>query len=389
MGIVINLSFLGAGLYIYNGKRQVNRNGKYFMYGLGMWWIFYAIALILWILGDLQISGYYKNNIFYGDFSIPNSNFQLLAIIGMIFSLTGMAIFVFSFELIVKRTKFILTIINILMIIILVIVPFELYYLFASTVLVYNMILFLIIMVKLTKGAQPEIRAVAIQILIGNFFIINGLVLSVDTVKELNIIPLELSPILSIIGILITISPMIVNPEHFSHSPSFLLKIVVIIFFFNLSFLLYFVIIGVLIEIMIANLIIMLILMYSIYHVRKLTKSGAIIEKDETKLHDLLGTFTRPQKVTEEEVMISKEKKICLVCKGKVGGYNFLCTECGAFYCEKCAHALTNLENVCWVCDMPFDKSKPSKPFEKAEEEIDIEISEKNQKKPKKDTNPK
>jgi hypothetical protein len=389
MGIVINLLFLGASLLIYNGKRQENRNGKYFMYGLGMWWICFAIALILWILGDLQMSGYYKNNIFYGDFDVPNSNFQLLALTGSIIAIIGMAIFVFSFELIVKRTKFILTVINILLIIILVSLPFEFFYIISGIGILYNSILFFIIMFKLTKSAQPEIRAVAIHILFGYLLITIGLVLSVDTVKELNIIPLELSPILYIIGILITIYPMIVSPEHFSRSPPFLLKIGVVIFSLNMFFLMYFIIIGLIIEMMIINLIVALLLMYSIHRVRKLTKSSVIIEKDETKLHDLLGTFTRPQKVTEEEVMISKEKKICLVCKGKVGGYNFLCTECGAFYCEKCAHALTNLENVCWVCDMPFDKSKPSKPFEKAEEEKDIEISEKIQKKPKKDTNPK
>ena len=54
----------------------------------------------------------------------------------------------------------------------------------------------------------------------------------------------------------------------------------------------------------------------------------------------------------------------------------------------KCAYALTNLENACWVCNNPFDDSKPSKPFEKAEEEIDIEISEKPLKKLKKDKKP-
>ena len=209
-----------------------------------------------------------------------------------------------------------------------------------------------------------------------------GLVLAFDTVRELNIIPLELSPILTIIGILITIYPMIVSPEHFSRSPSFLLKVGVVIFFLNLFFLMYFIIIGVIIEIMIINLIVALLLMYSIHRVRKLTKSEAIIEKDETKLHDLLGSFTRPQKVTEEEVSISKEKKICLVCKGKISRHTYVCPECETFYCDKCYNALTNLENACWACNTQLDETKPVKPFKK-EEEVEVEISEKPQKKPK------
>ena len=101
MGIVINLLFLSGGLYIYNAKRQENRNGKYFMYGFGIFWICYAIAWIFWIAADLQISGYYKNNIFYGDYSVHNSNFRLLSHTGMIISITGIAIFIFSFEVIV------------------------------------------------------------------------------------------------------------------------------------------------------------------------------------------------------------------------------------------------------------------------------------------------
>ena len=71
------------------------------------------------------------------------------------------------------------------------------------------------------------------------------------------------------------------------------------------------------------------------------------------------------------------------MCKGKVTRSNiYLCPECDTFYCSKCSDALSNLENACWACDAPIDKSKPVKPF-KREEEIDVGISEKPQKKPK------
>ncbi len=39
--------------------------------------------------------------------------------------------------------------------------------------------------------------------------------------------------------------------------------------------------------------------------------------------------------------------------------------ECGAIYCENCAQALQDLENICWSCDTPIDPSKPIKPYEK------------------------
>ncbi len=74
--------------------------------------------------------------------------------------------------------------------------------------------------------------------------------------------------------------------------------------------------------------------------------------------------------------MISKEKKICLVCKGKVGGIMFMCKECGAFYCSKCSKALSNLENECWACNSPIDESKPSKLFEQEKEEDEVVVEE-------------
>jgi len=92
----------------------------------------------------------------------------------------------------------------------------------------------------------------------------------------------------------------------------------------------------------------------------------------------------KKEDLTEEEVSISKEKKICLVCKGKLSRHNiYICPGCDTFYCQKCAYALENLENACWVCETPFDESKPVKPFKKEEEMEEIEISEKPQKKPK------
>ncbi|TXT60821.1 MAG: hypothetical protein BAJALOKI1v1_1220002 [Promethearchaeota archaeon] len=62
---------------------------------------------------------------------------------------------------------------------------------------------------------------------------------------------------------------------------------------------------------------------------------------------DISGVFTRPEAITEEEVSISKEKKIYLVCKGSIGGHNFMCSDCGTFYCLKCSDALKALENAC------------------------------------------
>jgi len=78
-----------------------------------------------------------------------------------------------------------------------------------------------------------------------------------------------------------------------------------------------------------------------------------------------------PQKITEEEVTFLKEKKICIVCRGIIEGFNnYICPKCEVLYCENCARTLVDLENTCWVCESPLDESKPSKPYRRKEDEL-------------------
>jgi len=93
-------------------------------------------------------------------------------------------------------------------------------------------------------------------------------------------------------------------------------------------------------------------------------------KKDVAIEEGLFRLTKRPDNITEEEVTFHREKKICLVCKSRVEKFNYICPKCDALYCMNCAQALTNLENVCWVCDSPIDDSKPTKVFPKSEDEI-------------------
>jgi len=95
---------------------------------------------------------------------------------------------------------------------------------------------------------------------------------------------------------------------------------------------------------------------------------------DEKIVKMIQKRFVLNVQVSEEKVVITKEKKICLVCKGEVLKFSYIC-ECGALYCDNCARALTNLENVCWVCDVPIDPLKPVKPYTEDREENINEIT--------------
>jgi hypothetical protein len=92
--------------------------------------------------------------------------------------------------------------------------------------------------------------------------------------------------------------------------------------------------------------------------------------KEEVKVKDSLFRVTqRPDQITDEEVTYYREQKICLICKGKVAGFNtYICPSCEALYHEECARTLSDLENACWVCNQPIDETKPTKPFKIVEE---------------------
>ena len=115
---------------------------------------------------------------------------------------------------------------------------------------------------------------------------------------------------------------------------------------------------------------------------KKLKESGAPMadRMELSRLDDQILRLIQNQsilisQVSVEEVAIHEEKKICLVCRGEVLKFSYIC-ECGAFYCENCAKALSSLENVCWVCEAQIDSLKPIKLF-KEEERVQIEEKQK------------
>jgi len=116
-----------------------------------------------------------------------------------------------------------------------------------------------------------------------------------------------------------------------------------------------------------------LLTIYFLFIMNKSLTAHDISEKRIT-LKDVSGAFIKPKKVTEEEISISKEKKICMVCKGKLGRFNiYICPKCDVLYCENCARTLSDLENMCWVCEIPFDESKPVRPYKREEEKVVVE----------------
>jgi hypothetical protein len=94
--------------------------------------------------------------------------------------------------------------------------------------------------------------------------------------------------------------------------------------------------------------------------------------KKEIKVEDsLFRLYERPVQISEEEVTFHRDRKICLSCKRDVSRLSYICPKCNALYCTNCSETLSDLENMCWVCNEPFDESKPTRPHKIVYKDLD------------------
>jgi hypothetical protein len=387
-GIAISMTVICAIFYFKNAKNtSANFNEKLIIYGWTSVYIGIAFFIFFLILMGFQLPGKFIGNGFYGNYSLYEVKNNYLASIfcraGFVSHACGWVLFYYSFERIFKRTRYLLTSFILVSIVLIILLPLELTYIYFT--IVYSSVhlfTFFYIMFIYSKWSRLEFKAVSFYLMFGASLFIPGLFLTTFEIKQLNIVPLILGPIFIIIGTSIGMIPAIAKQNILSKVAIYWCSAFSIGCF--IVVIVYFTIINVPIEYVVIHLGILLFMSYIMLYTRSIIKKQ---EKsyEKKELREVLTAFTKPSNVTEEEISISKEKKICLVCKGKLSRINYICPECDALYCINCSEALSNLENACWVCNEPFDESKPVKPFKKEEdiEEIQVETSEKPQKKPK------
>jgi hypothetical protein len=355
------------------------------LFGFGSLWFWFAISKAFHFFNQYLQEGFYVGNEFYVDlpFDINEINVTL-SLIGSILNAIGYIIFLISFEVATKRTHYILPIYQILFTVIMLVLTFFYISLFPAlnTILTANsVVLVALIFIWLLKNTRDELQGFSVAMTIGLFIFYLGIGIDANVYYVLKLYPTWFPALFLISGALITLLPTIVTPERFTR-PLFLWEffsifetLIILSIFYLFSFWSQFPIfanVGLILG-LIFNFLILGFGIIRIFRILKPSKALKEPAPQEEKVKDFITSFTKPQRITEEEVSISKEKKICLVCKGNVGGLNFMCSDCGAFYCVKCSEALSNLENACWVCNTPFDESKPVKMPEIKEEKVEIE----------------
>ncbi len=382
LGIAIANAFLYFLLYLNKGRDRDDSKEKIVFYGFTSLGVGLASSLIIGFYIHLRLPGYFINLTFYGDMFYTNWELEILRRLWLICYMSGFILFFYAYEINQKRTKFILTIIQVSLIILIFISPYNVLDPRDPVSFIgfnYASLLSYIILLQYTKWSSNEHKIIALFMFLSFILVGKGISYSLPEINSLNVIPLFISPLFLILGFIMGIIPLLFTPSNYSHTYFYWRLFVYIYIIFGLIEFVAFLFMGIPINTVIALVFSIFISIYMLFYTNKKLKPqflGIIASVDEKEGPDILSMLARPQRITEEEVSVSKEKKICIVCKGKIGRNNiYLCPDCDTFYCLKCSNTLTTLENACWVCCAPLDPLKPVKLYKKEEDDFIKDIS--------------
>jgi hypothetical protein len=369
------LIFTGGMRYLKMANKSTNKDGRRILLGIAFYLIIYSFGQIFFYLARFYHQGAFNGQVFIGEFNEKITPVVELITIGHFIANIGIVLFILEIELALKKTKYFFTSLGVVSYVIttvpLIISP-NLWELHRIGMVALSAI-FLIVFLYLLK-TSPEFQNISLSMIAGYSIVLIGGGLHYLEALEMNLYPIELFSTVWIIGTLLYLLPVYVNIDKIQKtSPKFfwVLFITVEIIAIILSIAFY---VFTQLLLYLTSIFLFILLILSMVYIFKQGKEP-IQEpmKDQEGHVDFMKMFSRPESLTEEEVSISKEKKICLVCKGKVIGISFICRECEAFYCQKCYQALTQLENACWACDNALDETKSVKLPEKEEGELVVE----------------
>ncbi|MFX0101100.1 MAG: hypothetical protein ACFFCS_16110 [Candidatus Hodarchaeota archaeon] len=354
-GAIIAFGIILSIFYIIIGIKKENKREMTLTLGFGLFFLCMTISRIFLVLADLQVEGEFINYTFYGDYSVYGPYYEVLNLSCQITSGIGSIQFFFLIERLTKRTRYIGTISGILVIIICLLFPLDL-----CLKLINNFIapvwVFVVILsfLKVARHTHSKFKQYPVLIIIGFLMGVIAISLTNKNVKGSNLFPLSLSPLSFLFAEFSFFFALIIKPKNISRFVSFSILLALVLVTGVAILVMYYLYPP----LMIVTLIAAPICIYSLLKVIKRSQVGIQIQVDD-KIQKLSTLFARPQKVTEEEISVSKDKQICLVCKVELQRDTYICPECKAFYCQQCSNALKGLENACWVCNTPFDPEKP------------------------------
>ncbi|MFX0098274.1 MAG: hypothetical protein ACFFCS_01760 [Candidatus Hodarchaeota archaeon] len=351
--------FLMVGIaYVIQGKRKGKKGERDILFGFGGFQVLWAISQFIRITRYEQIV-----------IDIPGADavvfkFFLTVSILAIFSLF------FFYERVYRRTRYLLSITAITNVVFVFMLP-PYHFIVVSVLPLLIYILQFVIILNLTRSSRRELKTLGSILFFGVFLMQMGVILSQNNAMfSMPVINGVIGPLVGLVGGLVFYIPLKIKYENLKQPWMFWIAFGIgTLSISSLGIVSHFILSE---EISTTSLVLII-----IYMVMVIIVLSRAIQDARVKVtciaalpgsgRDVLGMFERPKQLTEEEISVSKEKRVCLVCKDGITRMNYACPGCGALYCKRCADVLAGMENACWSCNTPFDEAKPVQAVNKDE----------------------
>lgn len=374
-GIYFATTSLAALCYFINGRKNNDQNESKISYAYCGMLFGQAGAIFFLFFAQMNDVGYYVGHLFY----IEDNHAPMTLMIEIFVRLSnasitlGFTIFLFYYEILLDYKKHLLTIINIIGLGSIIFIPdYEIVQISNSINFIIMILITPLLLVAHTNTSDLSFKPISIILLTSFVLFFLGHLCGRPSMKELEILPLELALIISIISSIYVMLPLFLSSDIFNQNLYIWVIFCIISLIALLATDLYAVFSGY--SLFDASFYFSAFFLYSLglILIMKNIKSGKI-SKSRRGINNILESVFKPKMITEEEVSVAKEKGICIICKNEIFRETYVCPECKSYYCLKCSETLAGMENACWVCDTPFDESKPQKIFEKVDDLAKIE----------------
>jgi len=308
-GCAITVAVICGIYFIHIARKREAVNERIIMLGLASLLLGFTFSLFFTFIQVLQLPGDFINNIYYGTYE-NTVGYIIFGKFSYISLGIGGMFFVLAFELIIKRTKYLLTTIFIIVIILISISePFDITRGVFNYILLMGLLIFVpLILFLYTKWSHLEFKAVSSFLLFGFLLFMNSLILAHRAHKNLNTYPLVLSPFIFILGCCIIILPIILNPEVVSRPLIYWILFAILAFPLFIIMIYIDIVIGIpadfnqlfTVEIIAAFVYVFIIFFFTIKDIRSEAISVSPITKkgESDNETDFLAMFTRPQQVS-------------------------------------------------------------------------------------------
>jgi len=217
-GIVLILLLILIIAYTLRGRKLEKSEEKRLMYGFACFFVGYLYLFFYFsFISYLITPGYYENHTYYGEIAfMMTDTYALILRVAYVTMLIGTTILIYACENYLKRTNFLMTILNSIMIALYLIFATE-YITIVSLYAYFTIAQLIIITIFLsifTKASRAEFKAISSLLFFGILLFIAALALFGPDVKKLNLVPLVLPPILYVNACIIFLIPIVLSQRY-------------------------------------------------------------------------------------------------------------------------------------------------------------------------------